>query len=120
MISTQLGQRLRELREFHHLTQEFISSMLNVERPSYSNYECGKRTPPLELLIQLADFYHVSMDDLLRNPDFSACTATDEFSTISKEEKLFLRLYRSLPDESKRESLSFMQFKLQTRKSPPS
>lgn len=115
MIIIQLGQRLRELREFHHFTQEYVSSSLHVERPAYSNYECGKRTPSLELLVQLADFYHISMDDLLCNPDFSPCAATDEFasSSISKEEKIFLRSYRLLSTDAKRETLHFMQFKLQ-------
>lgn len=115
MIVTQLGQRLRELREYHHYTQEYISSKLNIERPSYSNYECGKRTPPIELLIKLADFYHISMDDLLCNPEFSPCAATDEFSpsSISKDEKIILRFYRLLSNDAKREALHFMQFKLQ-------
>lgn len=119
MISIQLGQRLRELREFHHFTQEYVSSRLNIERPSYSNYECGKRTPPLELIVQLANFYQVSIDDLLRTPDFSPENTTDEFSpsSIHTEEKLFLRLYRQLSDEGKQETLHFMQFNLQNSKS---
>lgn len=118
MISTQLGHRLRELREFHHFTQEYVSSRLHVERPAYSNYECGKRTPSLDFLIQLADFYHISIEDLLCNPDFSPCAATDEFalSSISKEEKYFLRFYRLLPTNARLETLHFMQFKLQNLK----
>lgn len=114
MISIQLGQRLRELREFHHYTQEYVSSRLNIERPSYSNYECGKRTPPLELLIQLADFYQISIDDLLCNPDFSPCAVTDEIlpASITKEEKVILRSYRHLSDADKQELLHFLQFKL--------
>lgn len=114
MISIQLGQRLRELREFHHYTQEYVSSRLNIERPSYSNYECGKRTPPLELLIQLADFYQISIDDLLCNPDFSPCAVSDEIlpASITKEEKVILRSYRQLSDADKQELLHFLQFKL--------
>ena len=115
MIVIPLGQRLRELREYHHYTQEYISSQLNIERPSYSNYECGKRTPPLELLVKLADFYHISMDDLLCNPNFSPCAAADEFSlsSISQDEKLLLRFYRLLSEDARQEALHFMQFKLQ-------
>lgn len=118
MLIIQLGQRLRELRKFHNFTQEYVSSKLHVERPAYSNYECGKRALPLELLVQLADFYQVSIDDLLCNPDFSPSAATDEFAvtSISNEEKILLRFYRLLSNNEKREALQFVQFKIQNQK----
>jgi transcriptional regulator with XRE-family HTH domain len=118
MINLQLGQRLRELRKHHHYTQEYISSLLNIERPAYSNYECGKRTPPLELIIQLADLYQISLEDLLCNPDFSACAATNEFSlsSITKDEKILLRIYRMLSKEQRHEILHFMQYKMHQSK----
>lgn len=118
MRNLQLGQRLRELRQHHHFTQEYVSSRLNVERPAYSNYECGKRTPPLELIIQLTDLYQISLEDLLCNPDFSAGAATNEFSlsSITKDEKILMRTYRLLPEEEKQEILHFLQYKMHQSK----
>ncbi len=111
MKNIELGQRLKDLREYHHYTQEYISSKLNIERPSYSNYECGKRTPPLDLIIRLCNFYQVSLDDLLCNPKFSPCAATMEGIPPSsgEDEEALLHYYRLLPDDSKREILQYLQ-----------
>ena len=56
MLRSTLGQRLRRLREDRGYTQEHVSTILNVERQTYTNYENGYRTPPLDSLVQLADF----------------------------------------------------------------
>lgn len=118
MKNIELGQRLKDLREYHHYTQEYISSKLNIERPSYSNYECGKRTPPLDLIIRLCNFYQVSLDDLLCNPKFSPCATTMEGIPPSsgEDEEALLHYYRLLPDDSKREILQYLQFKFQQAK----
>ncbi|MCD8381952.1 MAG: helix-turn-helix domain-containing protein [Clostridiales bacterium] len=58
-------QRLRDMREDHDLTQTQIASLLGIQQTVYSRYERGYQTIPLELLIQLADYYKVSVDYLL-------------------------------------------------------
>ena len=95
-----------------------LGQRLNIERPSYSNYECGKRTPPLDLIIRLCNFYQVSLDDLLCNPKFSPCAATMEGIPPSsgEDEEALLHYYRLLPDDSKREILQYLQFKFQQAK----
>ncbi len=57
--------RLRELREDRDYKQREIAAVLNCSQQVYSNYELGQRDIPTELLIKLADFYHVSIDYLL-------------------------------------------------------
>ena len=54
-----LYERLRDLRERNHFTQAFVSSKLNIGRATYSNYERGKRTPSLDVIMDLASFYKV-------------------------------------------------------------
>jgi len=68
--------RIKNLREDHDLTQKQISEMLNISQVAYSYYELGKRSIPLELLSQLADFYHTSIDYLLYR--------TNQFEPYSK------------------------------------
>lgn len=58
-------QRLRDLREDADLNQTAIANYLGIQQTVYSRYERGARTIPLELLIQLADFYNVSLDFLV-------------------------------------------------------
>ncbi len=61
--------RIKNLREDHDLTQTQISKMLNISQVAYSYYELNKRSIPLELLSQLADYYKTSVDYLLYRTD---------------------------------------------------
>ena len=62
-------RRLRDLREDHDLKQINVASMLNMSQNGYSKYETGENDIPTHILIQLADFYHVSIDYLLNQTD---------------------------------------------------
>lgn len=55
-------KRLKNLREDKDLKQENIATMLKITRQQYSLYETGKRTIPIDLLINLSIFYDVSID----------------------------------------------------------
>ncbi len=57
--------RLRDLREDHDLTQKRVAMHLHVRQNTYSQYENGQRQVPVDVLIQLAGFYHTSVDYLL-------------------------------------------------------
>ena len=57
-------RRLRDLREDSDLTQAAVAAHLGIQQTVYSRYERGFQTIPLEHLIRLADFYHVSLDYL--------------------------------------------------------
>lgn len=58
-------RRLKDLREDNELRQEDIAKVLNITRQQYSLYELGKRTLPIDLLKQLAEFYNTSTDYIL-------------------------------------------------------
>ena len=54
--------RLKELREQRRLNQEGLAMELNVSQSTISAYEIGERTPDLETLISIANFFSVSLD----------------------------------------------------------
>ena len=58
-------QRIRDLREDHDLKQRELAEYLNCSQRVYSYYELGQRDIPTDVLIRLANFYHVSIDYLL-------------------------------------------------------
>ena len=58
-------QRIRDLREDCDLTQREVAEFLGIQQTVYSRYERGFQTIPVEHLLKLADFYHVSTDYLL-------------------------------------------------------
>jgi len=61
--------RLKKLRINKGLTQEEISSVLNIERSTYSRFENGKATITMEELNILSNYYNVSLDYLCKLSD---------------------------------------------------
>lgn len=57
--------RLRDLREDAELSQKQVAEILHIQQTVYSRYERGYQTIPVEHLLVLADYYHVSVDYLL-------------------------------------------------------
>ena len=57
--------RLRDLREDADLSQKQVAEILHIQQTVYSRYERGYQTIPVEHLLVLADYYHVSVDYLL-------------------------------------------------------
>ena len=58
-------KRLKELREDKDLNQTQIAKYLNMSQTGYSKYETGENDIPTKILIELAKFYHTSVDYLL-------------------------------------------------------
>lgn len=56
--------RLRDMREDADLSQRQLAEKFGIQQTVYSRYERGFQTIPLHLLLQLADFYDVSLDFL--------------------------------------------------------
>lgn len=64
--------RLKELRTNNNLKQKDVSKIILIPQNTYSEYENDKRIIPLELLIKLCSYYHVSMDYMLYRTDTSS------------------------------------------------
>lgn len=52
-------KRLKETREERNLTQEELGKGICVSKQEICLYEKGKRTPPIDMLIRIADFLEV-------------------------------------------------------------
>lgn len=61
--------RLKELRETRHLSQVRLALDLNLSQNSISRYENLEREAGYDILIMLADYFHVSLDYLLGRTD---------------------------------------------------
>lgn len=59
---------IRERREKLHLSQGDVAKTLKVARTTYANYENGHCEPNIEVLIKLADFFNISIDELVGRP----------------------------------------------------
>jgi len=59
------GSKLKELRSQHGMTQKQLATKLGVTKSVVSYYELAERYPSPEILIRIADIFHVSSDYLL-------------------------------------------------------
>ncbi|MDY3985204.1 MAG: helix-turn-helix transcriptional regulator [Dysosmobacter sp.] len=62
-------QRIRDLREDNDWKQEYVAEKIGITQTTYSKYELGKVNIPLDMMIRLADLYHVSVDYLVGRTD---------------------------------------------------
>jgi transcriptional regulator with XRE-family HTH domain len=65
-----IGTNIKLLRKRLKMSQEEVAQALSWTRSTYSGYENGVAHPSLEGMVQLSDFYKVSIDVLLKK-DFS-------------------------------------------------
>lgn len=59
------ARNLKDLRERNNLSQADVAKVLHCSQVAYGMYELGKRKLPVERLIILAKYYHVSLDYLV-------------------------------------------------------
>lgn len=60
-----LGQRIKELRQQKHISQEKLGNILHVSKVSISGYENDTREPSTESIKAIANYFNVTTDYLL-------------------------------------------------------
>ena len=51
--------RLKELRLRQNKQQGEVAKDLNMSQTGYSHYETGRTQPNIEMIIKLADYFHI-------------------------------------------------------------
>ena len=64
---SKFGYKLKDLRIGKRLTQDELAKALDVSRSRIGMYEQGKREPDFETLEKIADFFNVSMSELIED-----------------------------------------------------
>lgn len=132
MEKNRLGLKLLELRQEHNLTQKQLCKELNIGRATYSYFETGNRLPDIDTLLLIAQYYGISIDELLSNKTTNNNDAFTKSQTdiqlahhfkskhipiedvleLSKSEFDFLREYKKLTPENKEEIRYLTNYKL--------
>lgn len=60
---------IKDLRAKNNVSQNTIATYLDINQSTYSKFELNKATIPIEILNKLANYYHVSLDYLLKISD---------------------------------------------------
>ena len=61
---------LKQIRKQKSYSQQKVALDLNISREALSYYENGQRSPNLEMLVSMSDYFHVSIDYLIKGKDF--------------------------------------------------
>lgn len=86
--------RLKELRKKQKLTQQQVADAVGIGMQAYAYYEKEERDPSPDTLCRLADFFGVTVDELLGR------TSSDIFDNARIEQPEILQLYeRMTPEE---------------------
>lgn len=60
-----IGEKIKELRHKNDVTQEKLAAYLSISSQSVSKWETETALPDIGMLIPLANFFHISVDELL-------------------------------------------------------
>lgn len=61
---------LRIIRKKKNLNQLKVAFDMNISREALSHYENGKRSPDIEMLRRLSEYFGVSIDYLVNGKEF--------------------------------------------------
>ena len=82
-----VAEMIKETRTSANMTQEEYGAKLGVSRQTVSSWENGRSFPDLQMLIDICNIYHISLDKLL-NEDNHFVNKLDFYRRISKIIKL--------------------------------
>lgn len=80
-------ERLITLRKQQGLSQEQLGYELGVTRQTVSKWELGVTTPEMDKLIQLNDFFHISIDELVghTSPEPASKAPETDYAQTARE-----------------------------------
>lgn len=64
-----LGQKIAELRKLNHYSQEELATQMKVSRQTISKWETDMSLPDIERIMELSQFFQVSLNELLQVDD---------------------------------------------------
>ena len=94
----ELYENLTALRKKRGMSQEQLANELGVSRQAISKWESGSSMPEISKLIELSEFYGVSVDFLLKGSDRKDTNMNGELRDLKlreRKEAIFMRAIQS-------------------------
>ncbi len=98
-----INERIKELRNQLHLSQDYVAKYLGVSRSTYTQMENGKRRMLADEVALLSNLFGVSTDSLLNNPE------------LSQPATVFARSFEKLDQRDQEEIMNLIRFKEQIK-----
>ena len=100
-----IAKNLKRIAYEHHKTQADIARDLHIKQGTLSSWMVGTRIPRMDKIDMLCHYFNVSRAEIMEEEPVAIT------ERVSAEERELLRLFRSMPSESRIELLSYAQFK---------
>lgn len=116
-----MQNNIRTLREGRSLTQKSLGQIIGVAESTISLYESGKRQPPQDVLIKLANYFSVSVDYLLGMDEKETANKIQPAAvSVSELNAKLASMMTDLPVQDFQRVLDFVAGLKAARKEPPS
>lgn len=86
----EIGKIIKECRTKKNMTQEELANILFVSRQLISKWENNKSYPDLNQLIQLSDYFDLSLDELMRGDKKMIKKKDAQVKTIEKGKRIII------------------------------
>lgn len=106
-----LQENLKKLRTISKKTQDDLASYLGVTRQAYGNYENGVREPELDIVIKLADFYGVALDELVGRGNINANNSISKLMLRDEIENTVNKLVYELAEKNREDIIHIIEKK---------
>lgn len=102
--------KLKELRDFHALTQERCAKIGYISTKTYIRYETGERIMPLDTAIYYAKYYKVSLDYLAGVTDQTGLPGQPPKTEIPQNVEITPQLMNSLKRLTDEQQIRLAEF----------
>ena len=89
-------KNLRLLRENHGISQQKLAEAIGLTQQSINKYENHQTEPDIAMLIQIADFFHTSVDFLIGHSEAQAEHEGVPVFKLNADEIRLVNQYRQL------------------------
>lgn len=94
-----INERIRYYRDKFHLSQEYVSKYLGINRSTYSQMENGRRKITADEIAMLSRLFGISSDALIDSVDYNNPTM------------VFARSFEKLSKDDQAEIMNLIRFK---------
>ncbi len=103
-----IGEKLVQLRKSKNLTQKEVAENIGVSYQAVSKWERNENLPDALLLVQIADLYEVTVDELLRGGSLLSASPKEDsnISTIEEDIASIKRITNRLFSDSSKENIA--------------
>lgn len=110
MKYSKFSETLKKLRKAKGMTQDELAGVLKVSRSTIAAYEARNNQPDFDKLVQIADYFNITIDYLLSGEAKSEQDAAVPIISSKDLERQLIESFHPLPYEAKLNILDYVQY----------